>query len=225
MKITSFTINEGQMGLKEARMEGLGPVVLLAGSNGGGKTRLLQVLSELASRKMNSDEIERVESDIRQRIEAMNLQSDALELSKTESIKRQYEIDDLKNSIKTNRESIEGKQNDVIRSRQITTDNENKKPIVINYRIRDVILSDSRTVSCAEQRTAKNRITASFDLNGISEGLKAIHSMQDEYIWANSSAVNSSQEQRDQINSDLIRIKALRERQWVDSAFVCMKFS
>lgn len=49
MKVESLEISEGLLGLRAARMDRLGDVVLLAGPNGGGKSRVLKLLGSTAS--------------------------------------------------------------------------------------------------------------------------------------------------------------------------------
>src|SRR4249919_3515800 len=65
MKIASINIPAGYKGLSAIRMAGLKDVVVLAGRNGSGKTRILQALKSYAGAKLGAASI----FDLRQQME------------------------------------------------------------------------------------------------------------------------------------------------------------
>lgn len=69
MKIIKVDIpaNEAGHGLQDIKMDRLGNIVILAGKNGAGKTRILNKISEKLSVKPTQNDIERYETDIKNR--------------------------------------------------------------------------------------------------------------------------------------------------------------
>lgn len=214
MKITSLKIINDEknivdtMGLKDSLMDGLGSVVLLVGPNGGGKTRLLKAASTLGSLKMTTDDIGRLESEQRNRFETIKAWTHSLSLYQADP-NRKYDIENIRNNINSYNNEIKHNQDTLFLSNTVRTDNENTKPVIVNYRIRDITLEDSRQFPAFNQRTAKNRIGNSFGPDGIQEGLKAIHALLEENIHAHSSQSKIDQEMREQIKSDCERLRKL----------------
>lgn len=214
MKITSLTIKnddvgaQGSTGLKDSTMDGLGPVVLLAGPNGGGKTRLLSKVAAMAAVKITSDDIDRMESERRSTLESIAYQLSVLEKYKQDPNKK-YDAEKLQIDINFRNQRLKQNTSQISFSNLIITSDENRKPVVINYLLREINLEDSRNFPTANQRTARQRIGSSFSTDGLGEGLKAIHALLEENIHANSSASEISEINRDQIKEDCSRLKDL----------------
>lgn len=215
MKITSLTIVEGGIGtqgtsagLQDCTMEGLGSVVLLAGPNGGGKTRVLTTVALMAGSKMTADDIGRAESENRNSEKSIVQHIRLLNQYKQDPDKR-YDAEQVQRYISDRNQGIRKNRSKIFLSNLVRTNNENKNPVVVNYRLRTIDLQDSRKSPAKDQRTARQRISSSFSTNGLSEGLKAIHALLEENIHANSSASEIQEPQRQQIKIDCERLKSL----------------
>jgi predicted ATPase len=215
MKITSLTIVNGGIssqphpaGLQACTMEDMGPVVLLAGPNGGGKTRILKTVAGMTVFKMTADDTGRRKSENATILETIEHQTHALKEWLKDPNKK-YDAHNLQNNLKNNRDAYAQIQHEIHLSDSLRTDNETKKPVIVNYRIRDIQLEDSRNALVAQQRTARKRIAASFNTSGLGEGLKAIHALLEQEVYAHSPAYLIEEEQREIIKVDCERLRTL----------------
>ncbi len=122
MRFTSINIPEefaSKHGLKSVQMRGLGQVVLLAGKNGSGKTRLFNLIKEMFNRYPSLEERvslnERIGYDeensenIRQRIKS--LQTQIYMSSKLEKIALEQELARLEGQLSTIKTDLENNKN------------------------------------------------------------------------------------------------------------------
>src|SRR4051812_28513910 len=137
MRILDVSIPEGFLGLKANRMSNLGEVVLLAGPNGSGKTRILKAIAHFASKALTDAEREQVQ------LSALHHKQNLTQLDQeVEQLADQHEtpaLEGRRKSLAQARTSHENQLNGystmLEEARAVRLDNASLKPNVVHYNV------------------------------------------------------------------------------------------
>lgn len=223
MKIEKINIDESitsQLGLKPVQMDRLNHVVLVAGKNGSGKSRLLQLIKEQVQAAPNKKKIEGLNKNIKEYIatitqEEANIKNLTAQLT-TVGLNQQ-QIDSFKNSIKNSttnidsyKGSVDGWTKELERAKSISFFPEKEDNALVDFVPQSLILRDSYTISPQElDNYAKHIYT--IGTNSISGGtIPAIEKIQKNWVNANTVTIddlNITKEEKEKIFAEYEKLK------------------
>lgn len=223
MKIEKINLDESitsQLGLKPVQMDRLNHVVLVAGKNGSGKSRLLQLIKEQVNAAPNSKTLDELNKNIKQfkfhvSQEETNIRNLSSDLAK--GVLNKEQIDSLNNSKKNSENNIvnykgniDSWQKQVDSANSFTFFPEKQDKALIDFVPQSLTLRDSYTISPQElDNYAKHIYT--IGTNSISEGtIPAIEKIQKNWVNANTVTIddlNITKEEKEKIFAEYEKLK------------------
>lgn len=209
-----------QVELKAIKMERLNNVVLIAGKNGSGKSRLLKLIKSQVPNIPNNKKISQLRTDISRHKEHITQQKKQIQYidSKLEEVLiKQDEINTLKRQKQDSEKSIT-ECNDRISSWQIELEKisyftflpEKEDNLIVDFVPNSLKLRDSYTISNQELNNYADHIYK-IGTNSISEGtIPAIAQIQKNWVNANTIStedLNISDNEKIKIDEDYKRLK------------------
>lgn len=195
MKISSITIPDGELGLKGTTLSGLGNIVLLAGSNGSGKSRLLSLVENFGRKTLSAIEknvlkvnISRIEGDItavEQAIEGYKLENTPDALGRWGS---------LKPTLEYRTKELQQLRQQLADTELIVMEHPGDKPTVVTYGARDTDLRDWKELRFQEVIDCYDSIKSEFNVNLIREsGSPAVKELINQYVHSKHKDPNSEE--------------------------------
>jgi ABC-type cobalamin/Fe3+-siderophores transport system ATPase subunit len=209
-----------QVELKEIKMERLNNVVLIAGKNGSGKSRLLKLIKSQVPNIPNNTKISQLRTEIsryKEHITQQKKQIQHIDSKLEEGITKQEEINSLKRQKQESEQNI-SECNDKITTWQdelakisyFTFSPEKEDNVLVDFVPNSLILRDSHTISNQELNNYANHIY-NIGTNSISEGtIPAIAQIQKIWVNANTTTtedLNISEDEKIKIDDDYERLK------------------
>lgn len=223
MKIEKINLDEtitAQLGLKPVQMDRLNHVVLVAGKNGAGKSRLLQLIKDQVNLIPNKSKLKELNTNIKNfngyiKNEEININNCIIHL-KTPNLK-QVEIDSFNNSINSSetniinyRKSIENWDKELERATYISLSPEKVDNALVDFVPHSLTLRDSYTISPQQLDNYAQHIYT-IGTNSISEGtIPAIEKIQKYWVNANTATtddLNISKEEKEVILAEYEKLK------------------
>ena len=223
MKIEKINLDESitsQLGLKPVQMDRLNHVVLVAGKNGSGKSRLLQLIKKQVKAAPNKKKLEELNKNIKEYIAAITQEEANIKNLNAQVATvglNQQQIDSFKNSIKnsaTNIDSykgtVDGWHKELERAKFISFFPEKEENALVDFVPQSLTLRDSYTISPQElDNYAKHIYT--IGTNSISEGtIPAIEKIQKNWVNANTVTIddlNITKEEKEKIFAEYEKLK------------------
>ena len=223
MKIEKINLPESitsTVGLKAIQMDRLNHVVLIAGKNGAGKSRLLQLIKEQVKDSPNSNTINELNENIKAtKIEIKNNETYILnahaELKKTGL--SQAQIDSNNNNIKSYQRNIESYksnlsnwQQQIDKASHFSFLPEKEENVLIDFVPTLLDLTDSFDISPSQLNEFAKRIYNVGTTNISTGTIPAIENTIKKWVNANApnnGDINISKEDLDKINSDYEKLK------------------
>lgn len=206
MKITGVNIKPSFEGLKAVSMHGLTDMVVLAGRNGSGKSRILRAIAAHVNNHLSKEElseIRRSERSFQESIAAYKARIDWLSERDELSQSEQDETPRLLSSIKAYDAEIKGYQSKHAIHNSIVIDNEGVKPVAVLYQVREPDIRDHRGMRIEEILSAAENMASDFNINLSREyGLAALHDLINRYVY-------SSGDERISLGRDVELLKEL----------------
>lgn len=209
-----------QVELKEIKMERLNNVVLIAGKNGSGKSRLLKLIKSQVPNIPNNTKISQLRTEIsryKEHITQQKKQIQHIDSKLEEGITKQEEINSLKRQKQESEQNI-SECNDKITTWQdelakisyFTFSPEKEDNVLVDFVPNSLTLRDSHTISNQELNNYANHIY-NIGTNSISEGtIPAIAQIQKIWVNANTTTtedLNISEDEKIKIDDDYERLK------------------
>ena len=223
MKIEKINLGEtitSKLGLKPVQMDRLNDVVLVAGKNGSGKTRLLQLIKEQVITVPNKKRLKELNKNLKAnndliRQEETNIKNHTYHLE-TATLS-QHQIDSIKNTInkcETNivncRGNIEAIHKELERVKYFFFLPEKEDNALVDFVPQSIILRDSYTISPQELDNYANHIYT-IGTSSISEGtIPAIEKIQKKWVNANTVTtddLNITKKEKEKIFAEYEKLK------------------
>lgn len=218
MKITKISIPKKFInnGLESVTMNRLGQIVLLAGKNGSGKSRLLNLISNTISQKPRKHQVEQAEENI-------NVLKNAIILKDNELRVLQERLNELQganiNSIEKQIEKIKGKLNryqselqksvEIFNWNLIETDTIDENFTIVPFIPKSLELKDSNGFTRNQLKSNAKNIDA-VGINSLANGTFArIQLVQERYYNATHQNSNIPQHEKDEAISEYEKLKHL----------------
>lgn len=183
MKIQKVNLNEevtSKVGLQPISMDRLGEVVLIAGKNGSGKSRTLNLIKQEANAIPNTENVSRIMARIKQlenaiKIEEINLNRDGSVEGQKKRIKKQIEIYE---------KEVE-QQKDLLKKVSYFSFSSGKENnVLIDFVPQSLNLTDSYTIT-PQQRDNNAELIYKVGMNHVSTGaISAIEKIQRNFVDA-----------------------------------------
>jgi energy-coupling factor transporter ATP-binding protein EcfA2 len=224
MRIEKIDLPESataQLGLKSVLMDRLGSVVVIAGKNGSGKSRLLELIKGSVRNTPSEEDvlhaIHNIESH--EKLISQNelnfsyyekeLAKATLEPNQIEALKNSKE--NVERNIAQFKSDIEQRQKVIETSKQFTFVPKKESNPLIDFVPKSIQLQDSYTISPHDLDNFANRIYT-IGTNEISDGtIPAIERIQKRWINANTTSVDDitiTVEEKSKINYDYDKLKS-----------------
>lgn len=218
MKITDINISEELInnGLKPVKMKRLGQVVLLAGQNGSGKTRLLNLIAETINSKPKKSKIDKLDSDIQEHKDAIEGQQRQIESfqksleteTRAPNIKiAEHQIDQCKNNIRQYEIQL-SKYDEIGKWNFIQTNEIAENYTIIPFVPKSLDLKDANNFNKKTLLSNAGKVDT-VGVNSLSEGTFArIQVIQDR--WHNATHQDSEHPKED-IEEAVVEYESLKE--------------
>lgn len=223
MKIEKINLPESitsQVELKAVKMERLNNVVLIAGKNGSGKSRLLKLIKDQVPDIPNTSKISELNKNIAQykiHISQEETKIKAIDFELTKNTLVQAQIDSLNEQKKNSERNIIAYNNEiknwkseVDKASYFTFFPEKEDNVLVDFVPHSLTLKDSYTISPQELDRYANHVY-NIGTNNISEGtIPAIEKIQKKWVNANTVTtddLNISLEEKSKIDEDYDRLK------------------
>lgn len=223
MKIDRLNIPEfitSQLELKEVKMERLNKVVLIAGKNGSGKSRLLKLIKDQIQNTPNNIRINSLNKSIsdyktqisneKKNIELVNSQLINNNLVQTQIDYLNQQIKNYENNIKSNTDTIRNWEEELQKASYFTFFPEKEENVLVDFVPNSLTLKDSYTISPHELDNYAQYIYH-IGTNNISEGtIPAIEKIQKKWVNANTVTIddlNISLSEKTKIDEDYKKLK------------------
>lgn len=223
MKIEKINLPESitsQVELKAVKMERLNNVVLIAGKNGSGKSRLLKLIKDQIPNIPNSAKISQLKKQIsdykkhiwdeENNIKLVNSQivNNNINQSQIDSLKQNK--NDYENNITSYTNKINSWENELDKALYFSFYPEKEENVLVDFVPHSLILKDSYTISPQEIDQYARHIY-NIGTNSIEQGtIPAIEIIQKKWVNANTISVddlNISLEEKLKIDEDYDRLK------------------
>ncbi|MDD5530623.1 MAG: AAA family ATPase [bacterium] len=212
MRITNITIPKSQIsnGLSEVKMRRLGQVVLIAGKNGSGKTRLLNLISTLIGSKPPKQQVELAKrakegalNAIKQNIEIIEkLKIDNRPSSKQLIATREQDNEAYKKTISN--------YDEILNYSLIETDIPANKYDIVHFVPKEVNIKDYNIFRGNEIIRYANQLDSIIGVDALSNGTFAkIKIIQDRYSNAKDPEITTSMEEREKAIEEYNKLKEL----------------
>lgn len=223
MKIEKVNLPEiatSYMGLGPIKMERLGQVVLIAGKNGSGKSRLLKLIKERVQNIINGNSIKQIEEYIEERKRSIANYERNITMA-TQALKSQNATEaDIKNfnanikswegAIRNLNSDINNSQNQLREINYFSLFPEKNEGSVINFVPQSLELTDSYLITQHETDQRAKRIY-NIGIENIAEAtIPAIDKIQRRWVNANTSSssdLNITKEEQQKINQDYEKLR------------------
>lgn len=191
MKITAINIPENELGLRSGRISGFGDLVLLAGSNGAGKTRLLRLLQRLVNGALEPSQ--RIQLSFERTKLAKSVEehrSRAMSIIAGGASPDAPEVVSTFNSIQKWQQTLDHQ------SRQLNDDamferDPDLKPVVVCYDVEHINLRDWKDIPHREVQKCAMSIASEFSVRIVPEaGLSAVRTLINRYVYASQGGVD-----------------------------------
>lgn len=223
MKIEKIDLDESftsRLGLKPVQMDRLNNVVLIAGKNGSGKSRLLQLIKDEVSSTFNKHQIEQIirnnnnyKTSIVQ--EEANIQEVKVQLARTEL--SQLQITSFENSVLNSernitsyKKSLSENQRELDKVNAFSFFPEKEDNALVDFVPKSIKLLDSYTIT-AQSLDDHARQIYNIGTSNISQGtIPAIEKIQKNWVNANTITtddLNITTKEKEKIQSEYEKLK------------------
>jgi len=223
MKIEKINLDESitsRLGLKSVQMDRLNHVVLVAGKNGSGKSRLLQLIKEQVNAAPNKNRIEDLNNNIKDYNVAISSEEENivnLSAQLTKAGQNQQQIESIKNSIKncevniaSHIKTVEALRMELERANYFSFSPKKEENALVDFVPQSLTLRDSYTISPQDLDNFARHIYT-IGTNSISEGtIPAIEKIQKNWVNANTVTIddlNISNEEKEKIFTEYEKLK------------------
>jgi len=218
MRITKVNIPKNLInnGLETVEMHKMGQLVLLAGKNGSGKSRLLNLISSTISHKPKKGNKEQAEKDIESYNNAITDQTEALKvnqqnLAKSEDEKRvniERQIERIENDLKSYKVEL-NKRMDIFNWDLIETDSIEDSYTIIPFIPKSLDLKDSNDFNRKQLKSNAKNVDA-VGVDSLANGTFArIQLVQERFFNATHQNSNVPQIEKDEAIDEYERLKQL----------------
>jgi len=205
MKVLRFELKESQEGLQPISMDRLGDVVLLAGRNGSGKSRILRALSAFLGSHFSAEEMENLEREHRQNVITRDAIKELLKNAEAgqPSLSRDDEIASRRRQLSQVEATLKALDERFQRHHSILLDTEGTKPVPVLYHVKETDLIDHRNLRQSEIDSAAKSISSEFNVALARQyGLPALRDFVNEYVYA-------QDDERAILEPKMLRLKTL----------------
>lgn len=198
MRILNLDLPQTGNGLSDIKMSGMSDLVLLAGSNGAGKSRLLNAINVAAQRVVGSGEIE----ELNHRLFEISMQLDGMAVQ-VSNLKNSYEKNDVRTIARIERaaEVINNEKNQIIEkinwSSRLVTSMPHVAPVVVYYGTYLPIISDWKQQGISDTKSQADEVLRGLGLSKVSHGgLYAIKRLIDKAAFSRQGDMSDAEQHR-----------------------------
>ncbi len=205
MKILNVEIAASYEGLSAISMKGLGDMVVLAGRNGSGKSRILRAIAAHAAAHLSFDEMATLRRDTagnKRNIEVWLRRIEVLNAAENKHQGQLDEIAQLRTEIGRTEETISSLSKKFAMHSALEITAEGIKPVAVLYQVREPDLKDHREMRLNEISSGAAHVAESFNINLVKHyGLAALHNFISRYVFAKDLERDSLELQMQQLKS------------------------
>ena len=190
MKITHLAIPDGYLGLKSTDLRDLGDIVIFAGANGSGKSRMLQAVADFAEKAM-TEEQERAAAAQADSYRLTNEQyerarSDLSKLtpgSEGERYQNEMQLGQLSRTMEPSSQAMRQREQELSDALRITLAPRNMRPVIVHYSVKNESLRSWRQMTDvdSEQQLASVKREFNIALMPIG-GIAAVHHLIKQFV-------------------------------------------
>ncbi len=206
MKIKSVNVPADFLGLQQACLSGLGSVVLLAGQNGAGKSRLLQLISQYGANCLTKEERVAAISEVENLTKAIERVSQEIEAQITSGMAPDSSELVVRRQRLKNWQDSRQQHQDRLASDEVIERDLSVKPVVVSYDVERPSLRDWKDLAQRDVLQHAKNITSEFSIRLISDaGLSAVRALINKYVYS----THADSPERAELKDEVERLQAL----------------